>query len=265
MPTEPISALPVATTANAGDLVVLNQSGVTKTVAASAIAALASGGGGSTIAYDAAILATSTLSAYWKCNDAAGSSSAADALGGAAMTVSGSGIAFGSAGILADGDTSSAASPSSSPHYLTLPTASFPTAPFTLEFLVSNAGLGGVTPMIVLYGGDSNYLITLYFNGTSNGWVIIPTSAFVSYSFGFAPILFAITITTGQMVLYVNGIPYFTTTSVPTITSTGNGIYFAGCPGETNFNFNGKLGKIALYSSVLTQAQLNAHVTAAGL
>jgi hypothetical protein len=46
MPTEAISALPTATTANAADLVLVNQGGVTKTVPASAIAALAPGGGG---------------------------------------------------------------------------------------------------------------------------------------------------------------------------------------------------------------------------
>jgi hypothetical protein len=44
MPTEAISALPTATTANAADLVLVNQAGVTKTVPASAIAALAPGG-----------------------------------------------------------------------------------------------------------------------------------------------------------------------------------------------------------------------------
>jgi hypothetical protein len=228
-------------------------------------------GSASGAGYDAAIMAESALQHYWKCNDAPGATTAADATGGAALTTydvavsAGAGIVFGIP-LIGDGETGLATDGAGS--YLTIPAASIPTAgPFTWEMIVALNYLPTQSYAFVgSFGPNENNTLGIGANGSYGAAEInlSGVSENVSGVLWTPQKLFhvALTYDGATFLLYMSGVEvYSLANTYPYPAGDGRlGMLSAG-----THNTMMRLGKLAVYNAALTQAKITAHAQASGL
>lgn len=247
-----ISALTAATTLGSADLVPIVQGGTNKSAAVSLLLS------GST--YDATILAESSLTNYWKLNDAAGAGTAADSKGATAITPTGN-VVFGASPLINDGETSASFGGTTSDH-ISIGTGILPASgAFSVDFIFKGIFAGNNYVMLNANGGNLN---VLRYSSGNIGWshsgstdndstwnVQSGTTYHVGYTWD---------ATTSK--LYLNGQQVESNTNAP---GYGGASYLGGNVSGSNFPYFGRIAKLAFYNAALTLAKIQAHALAAGL
>jgi hypothetical protein len=208
--------------------------------------------------YDSVIIGQSATH-YWPLNDAEGSSTAADAIGGQPLTV-GDAIYMGAAPLTPDGETSAWCSGPGATA-LTMPAACQPTDTFSISFIAAVTASEGST--IWAFGNDSTnfgvgiqsssgYCLTWSILNQLNAWYQSYTPNTSSRCH------ICVTWNGSVFYLYVNG--------APAINADG---FFTPVPSTTDgqlLGLPGRMAKAAIWvGTVLTVQQVLAQVAAAGL
>jgi hypothetical protein len=237
---------------------------------ADALTSVSSSGGsssGSTTPYDSVVLSQSPAH-YWPLNDAAGATSAADmGIGTAAPLTQQGTVTFGAPGLALDGETS-VLFPGVPGSYLQMPAEAQPAGNFTLSLILLPANtLNGTDQQFAgfdIVATDGVFLAKIHQNAYSYSQDQILNITGVAAAGSYRThVAYAYNSSSTLMTIYVNGIPSFTNTATLTASTTA-GSFGSSPPSGTN-SFFGRMAKIGLWNSLLTQAQIFAQVKAAGL
>lgn len=218
--------------------------------------------------YDNEVLAKSPL-AWWKLNDASGSSTAADSSGNAHSGTPTS-VTFGNTSEAVSGNTSASFASASSSHILTSYNPALGTA-LTVEGWVNLNGLTQPTAFgRIIANSFSDFDskgFELYHNGTSGQFWIGNGTTNAGVIGGTVPATgwthLAGTYDGSTIKLYVNGVLAGSTSfsgSVPAGSATGIGIGYN--PAYSGDFINGLIAECAVYGTALSATQIAAHYTA---
>jgi hypothetical protein len=217
--------------------------------------------------YDATVLAQ-TPTHYWPLNDAVGATSAADVIGAAALAVEGSPV-FGYPPLAADSETS-CYFPGASGSYLQMAAGAQPSGSFSLSLILQpgNTTQDNQFVSFSLTGVSGTFAGKITQNGSAPA-----TWAWTAAQIANHPSLataspnkthIVYTYNGSHVTVYVNGTPVVSTAASVTASVTAGA--FGSDPSNGTTSMSGRIGKIALWNGVvLTQAQINAQVAAAGL
>jgi hypothetical protein len=238
-------------------------------------------GNGSSIlrgsAYDATIMAESSLTHFWRMNDAPGSTYAADMKGSANLTVVGSAnLHFGAPSISGDYETSLYL-PGLDTNYLSFPAGTLPTTdPVTLEWVVLNLGTSA-TEIFFSADASASADIGLHTGAAQPSGYQFQSVMASGYTVDVGPYVspmlpedIVLEVQTGgnPSVLYINGVLVSSGGGAwgSPINTVGSGAGSVGrLTGTTGSSFIGLMSKFAIYNSFLSLNQIQAHVQALGL
>jgi hypothetical protein len=209
--------------------------------------------------YDATIAAESSLTHFWKLNDAAGSTSAVDSKGSSNLTQNGT-VVFGSKPITRDGETS-ALFDGNVANYLTLPSGVLPSGAtaFSVEMVIQMVEQASANIVwfsacsgneLDIYNDQTTYKVVLNLAGTGGA----QTGPNIMRGGTPYHLVFTQDGNTSN-ILYVNGIAMTQAFARGTFSGTGA----VGQKTGGNFPFFGQMAKLATYNAKLTAAQVRAH------
>lgn len=221
--------------------------------------------GGAT-AYDATILAESSLQHYYAMSDAIGCSSVADSKGVTNLTITGN-VVCGQRALARDGETSVFFDGSDS-DFITITNGVFPASgSFTIEFVMAPVTQSGLTPTIMTFGKTNTGSPTntiLFLTPSNLVWALSMTNNTAGpisrTEWGCCtPILFDYTWDGTNNHLYTNAFTADngTTTSAPKFQSADG---YLGRDVGTGHAYSGFISKLAIYNTNLSVAKMQSHL-----
>lgn len=236
--------------------------------------------------YDQLVLATPGLTHYWPLNDAAGSGTVADKVGGVALAVHGN-VQLGAPPVCTDGETTvrflgtpvGDGLPSGEvADYITLPSSVFPSSgPFSVEFIAADGWVTGqvtgVGIMVCNGGLPSDPGFDMYSSGGATPEYTISGPSGGDYSaiyIGYARTAHFVLVydnlgTSTSVRTYINGwwITSNSATTYGNMFGTAGG--FIGKRVDNSDGYVGRIGKLAIYNVALTNAQIYTHFNQGGV